>query len=196
VNLHDPAADDGSAAIRSGGIDPLAALERDRHIGRPLMRLDDVRSDHNVVAAVEDVVAARSLIVALEQSGTDPDRISLLGAWPVSKRPALPRAAATSGALGAAAGTVVGMVLGAITRIRTRWTVVVGGLAGALVGARSATGSSPAWRRSLLADGRGPVVVGVHSPDPVEVAEAEITMHRHGARRVNRFDGSRRRGAG
>ncbi len=174
----------------------------DRHEGEPLATLDDVRDDYNVVAAMPDVVAAQALIVDLENSGIDPQRISLLGAWPAADQPVGPHVLVRRVVNGAVGGVAAGSMLGALASSRRRGVSAAvgaasGAIAGAFVGVFLGTGTSAAWQRSLGADGKGTVAVGVHSPDPAEVAKGEQVIHRHDPLSANRFDrGAAERRAG
>ena len=171
----------------------------DRHFGEPITTLERVRSDHNVVAAVTDLGAARSLVVDLEKAGIAPQKISLLGAWPIESKPAPPNRVLARSAIGLLQGAVAGLVIGVISLRTTRRVVLlgasfVGGLVGAAIAASASIGQSGAWRQSLAADGSGTVAVGVHSTDVLDVVTAEGVMHRRSPLSINRFEGESRLG--
>jgi outer membrane lipoprotein SlyB len=172
----------------------------ERHDGEPITTLDDVRAPHNVVAAVGGLPAARKLIVELESAGIDPDRVSLLGAWPAEGRPVAPRRVLNQAGTGSMIGSLAGAAVTAILarssgRIAALAGAVIGAGAGAMLGAARAMGASQAWRQSLIADGAGTVAVGVHSPDSAEVTLGEGIMRQSSPLVVNRFDGATRSSA-
>ena len=49
---------------------------------RPLTKLEDVRREFNIVAAVSDLDEAKALARALEDAGIQNESIALLGAYP------------------------------------------------------------------------------------------------------------------
>jgi len=168
-----------------------------RHHGDPLIRLEQVRREHNIVTAVPDVLAARKLIVDLERAGVDPDNISLLGAWPVSANPVGPWHQVRRAILGAAMGASAAFLFARMARpdstLLAPFSAVTGAVIGSMLGAATAFGMSDAWTRTFSADGAGTVAVGAHSDDVYQVQRATAVMGRHpGAVAVNQFNGSSR----
>ena len=165
--------------------------EIDRHDGPPLRTLEDVRRTHNVVGAFPDIEAARAAILALEQAGTEPRAISLLGAWPDHDRHRSPvimyRRMTVATLLGA---TVAGMLGFAVFGGSWMWAIagaIVGGTIGAITGWALAMGVSPAWQETFMVDEDGTVAVGVHSEDPDEISRARSALEAAEALALNEF---------
>ncbi len=175
---------------------------RDDHPGEPITKLEDVRARHNVVAAVADLDQARTLIESLGKHRIEGTNISLLGAYRPAPGddvdPAAEDDPATSAAKGSAAGAVIGAGLGAATAtvlaipgvgpvIAGGLWAVLGGTAGAIVGAANKIALADAWEHTFEAVRSGNFAVGVHSDDPEDVERAEHVMMNAGPLAINRF---------
>lgn len=164
--------------------------------------VEEMAARHNVVASLQDLGAARTLIQDLEKDGIPPGSISLLGARR-DEGQATPEAEAVSevgrsAATGAAGGAVVGGTLATLTALAVPGIgpVLAAGL-GAIFGASvgGAAGgisttkfSSRAWERTYEEVEAGGVVVGVHHGDGKVVDDAEALMRRHPVVGVERLD--------
>lgn len=161
--------------------------------------LDEVRADHNVVAAFVHLEDARAAIVAVEQTGIDPEMISLLGAWPGADD--TPQIVLRRAAIGAGIGALAGGALAAVLTLSFAgidasgmawWAAgltgpVAGALLGGILGTYAGTGSSTAWEDTFSADDTGSVVVGVHSNDLADIDYAELALRGREPRAINRF---------
>lgn len=173
----------------------------------PITSLEEVRAPHNVVAAVDSLDAARSLIETLENEGVDPEAISLLGAYPAEPgdevAPAsddqpggrTARALASGAAVGAGAGAASAAAIGAAVGIPGIGPVVAAGIwavigatAGATYNVPASVGISSAWHHTFEAVRDGNFVVGVHSEAEATVTKAEELMASAETLSVNRFD--------
>lgn len=171
---------------------------------QPVVTLEDVRAEHNVVAAFGSVDEARDAIMFLEASGIPADSIALLGAYP--KETARPgeqvvedeaveqfgKGAAEGTAAGAAAGAAVGaltsLVLPGIGPVLAAglWAIA-GGAAGGVIGGTARTGGSPAWRATFDIVGEGNFAVGVHDDESDVVDEAQDILAARDPLSINRF---------
>ena len=169
----------------------------ERHDGPPIRTLDDVRRPHNIVGAFGDLLAAREAILALEQSGVDPNAIALLGAWPDQEKQRQPvimyRRITIWAILGAALLGGIGFFAFDRSWVWVMTGVIVGSAVGATVGWALAMGLSQAWEETFMVDAAGTFAVGVHSDDPEEIMRARPVLERHGALATNTFDGHKRR---
>ncbi len=171
---------------------------------RPVTTLEDVRSDHNVVAAFGSVDDARDAIMFLEASGIPADSISLLGAYPrETARPGedvVDDDAVEQFGRGAAEGTVAGAVAGAAVGALTSLVLpgigpvlaaglwaVAGGAAGGVIGGTARTGGSPAWQASFDIVAEGNFAVGVHDDDPEIVDRGQDILAGRDPLSLNRF---------
>lgn len=162
---------------------------------RPIALLEDVRSAHNVVAAVRHAREARSAIEALERGGVEASRISLLGSHPAGVEPASPRrGVARVGRLfgaGLGLGAIAGMVIGWMADIGGSAAPVLWAVFGAIIGgfvvAVSSFGVSMAWWRTFTAERSGTLAVGVHTPEPTEADLAEQVLGAMEPLSINRF---------
>lgn len=171
----------------------------DRHPGMPMSTLDDVRRDHNLVGAYEDVGRAREAILELEQGGVPPRIISLLGAWPIRdpdenrERPrVIGRRSAIAAGIGALVFGVVGATVAALIEAIPLVFGIVGGvgfgiLVGIPIGWMRATGMSEAWQETFAADADGTVAVGVHADESDVIDRAEPVMAGTAPMAMNRF---------
>ncbi|HEX9855387.1 MAG TPA: hypothetical protein VGC47_08745 [Acidimicrobiia bacterium] len=167
----------------------------------PITRLSEVRSDHNVVAAVDGSESARTMILHLERLGIDSDHISLLGAQPVQEaadnpltgvtRPFAARTAIgaiVGGAVGAAIGVVAGLMFPFLGSALTAALLApAGAMAGAVTAAIASMAGSDAWNDSFAIDEKANVVVGVHTRDVAEADHAYELMVELEPLAVNRF---------
>ena len=162
---------------------------------KPIIKLEDVRSTHNVVAAVRDAEAARGVIEALERHGVDGSHIALLGSRDPNARPSPLRWAVgrvgrlflTGLVLGAIAGAAVGWMTEIGGSVAPVLWAVFGGVAGAFVVAVSSFGVSRAWWRTFEAESAGTLAVGVHTEDAREAALAAQVLESARPMSTNRF---------
>lgn len=162
---------------------------------KPINKLEDVRSDHNVVAAVRDAEAARDAIESLERNGVDGSRIALLGS--IDADAGTPPMRAAIGRVGRL--FVAGLVLGAIIGATVGWLSGIGGSAapllwglfgavgGAFVVTVSSFGISRAWWRTFEAENAGTLAVGVHTTDPEEAEIAARVLESTSPLSTNQF---------
>lgn len=170
---------------------------------------------HNVTACFPDMAAARDAIEALERAGVPGSHISLLGpaaeeaAGRADTRPAdkalgdeAVRATVGGAATGAGVGGAVGFLAGAVSfgipgvgpAVGTGiWAATLGGAAagtgvGFTAGAMAKLQQSEAWELTLQEVDEGYVVVGVHTDDPDEFADATKALEHSNPRKVHRFD--------
>lgn len=170
----------------------------------PVTTLEEVRADHNVVAAFPDVEAARDAITALETAGLPADSIALLGAFPAeSARPGedvvendAPGEFAKGAAQGAAVGAAGGAAVGALTAlvipgigpaVAAGLWALAGAAGGLAVGGTANTGGSPAWRATFDVVAAGNFAVGVHADDPDVVDLGVETLQSRQPLSINRF---------
>lgn len=157
---------------------------------------------YGVVAEISDLDTARDVIEDLEEHGTPPEAIALLG--PDSDHQPqddMPEAeaigdTAKSAAAGGAGGALVGGVLGSLVPLAIPGigpviaaglgAIFGAGVGGAAGGMSVAKYNSPAWEETFQTVKRGRFAVGVHHADPEIVETAEEVMGRYGS--VSRFD--------
>lgn len=164
-------------------------------MNRPRHRLEELRAEHNVVAAVRDAQAARGAIEALERVGVDGSRIVLGGSGePVAGGAPRGRAVARIGRhflLGAVLGALAGGAVGWFTAIGGAaapwlWSLF-GALVGALVVAVWSFGVSRAWIHTFEAEHGGTLAVGVHTDDAEEAELAARTLESVSPLSLSRF---------
>ncbi len=168
----------------------------------PLTSLDEVRADHNIVAAVAGIDRAREAILALERSGVPGEEIALLGAQPEpvpdtdepGPSAGMGRSAAegaTAGAVGAgAAGALVGVAVPGIGPAVAAGLWALGGAAaGGVLGGVATAGDSEAWRQTYQVVQSGNFAVGVHTNDTDLADVAEATLTELEPMSINRFEG-------
>jgi hypothetical protein len=167
----------------------------------PITRLSAVRSEYNVVSAVDGAGTARDMIIHLERLGIAPDHISLLGAQPRDDVDESPPAgvvrtfalgtsigAVAGGAIGAALGVVAGLVFPVFGTAATAAVLaVVGAVAGVIVATTATMSGSDAWNDTFAAEQVGNVVVGVHTRDQAEADRAYELMSDLEPLAINRF---------
>lgn len=169
----------------------------------------------NVTACFPDMDAARRAVEALEHAGVAASAISLLGPqaeraaqvtdtagaderiMDESLRATVGGAAAgtgVGGAVGFLAGAAafgipgVGPAVGAGIWASTLAGAAAGGGVGFTAGAMAKLKQSRAWELTLQQVGDGHVVVGVHTDDPQEFADAVDALRGRAPRSLHRFD--------
>ncbi len=168
----------------------------------------------NVVASYPDMKRARTAIDALEFSGVDSGKISLLGEGareaereantrknttdrdaPMAKR--LIGRAMFWGVVGAAIGALFGLILAAVGvnfasagGQAAAWALL-GSIVGSLWGAFSGVSQGEAWELTYAADDgevNGQILVTVHSDDQKEIDRAEKILRDKEALTIGQFD--------
>lgn len=168
----------------------------------PITRLEEVRKNHNVVAAFDSVRTARAVIESLEAAGVDGSDISLLGAQlahdPTNQAPAsgdspvsrVGENLAVGALVGGAAGALVGVLALDIAAVPAGLLgFVLGGGAGAVIAGYAGVGIAKAWRDTFRPLRRGNIAVGVHSSDPATLDVALPVIERYSPLAVNQFAG-------
>lgn len=166
--------------------------------------LPDPAAHHAILAVIEDIEEARSLIEDLEKRGIPPAAISLVdpSEHPQRERSSNRRIGGTVGRsvlLGVLMGGILGGLLGLLVESYTdimpsrAWAVGLGALFGACIGIagggiRAVRFASPAWRESQQIEGRGTLAVGVEHDDPSVIESATDVMASHHPRRLHRQD--------
>jgi hypothetical protein len=175
-------------------------------------------AEHNVVASLPDMEAAREAIAALEHAGIEANNISLLGpaAEEAEARTATSAGeeaerefaadAARSAGVGAAAGAGVGGAAGFLAGAAAFgipglgpaigagiWATTIGGaVAGAGVGFTAGgvggVKESEAWALTYENVQHGRVMVGVHSDEPDQVDRAEAVLQDANPLQIRTFD--------
>jgi len=166
----------------------------------PITRLEDVRTDHNVVAAFADAEAARAAIESLGEAGIDAGDISLLGARPAGPDDPTGEAlghvatrAAEGAGVGAAAGGLAGLAITSIAipglgpLLGAGLWAIAGGTAGGIVGAVTDLGISEAWEFTFANLEQDRVCVGVHAADGATIDEAAEVLAGHEPLDLERF---------
>lgn len=162
----------------------------------PIVTLDEVRRDHNVVAAFRDLDAARQAILSLEKAGVDPDAISLLGAAPLDDGEEgatavgadVAKGAATGAAGAAAAGALTSLVIPGIGPvIAAGLGALAGSAVGGVTGGIAGIGDSEAWKHTFEAVDQGTFAVGVHSDDSDTVEQGAEVLAGEDPMAMNRF---------
>ncbi|HEX7096487.1 MAG TPA: hypothetical protein VF183_11430 [Acidimicrobiales bacterium] len=187
----------------SGGQVPVTVVDAAAvMLGRPLHVQRDEQvlipfTGRNAVALL-DGEDARHVVVELEQTGIEGDRISLLrldrgtlddrrdatpGPRLDSRRTRHEESRVLAGAVLAAivGAVVIGLIVWALSDLTTAiWGAIggaaLGGALGALWSLFGRVGASPAWERSLHVERGGSAVVGVHVDDDEEVARARSVL--------------------
>ena len=166
--------------------------------------MPDPAAHHAVLAVIEDIDEAKSLIEDLEKSGIPPAAISLVdpSEHPATEHTSNRRIGGTvgrsvlSGVLfGGLLGGLLGLFVESVTDIMPSraWAVGLGAVFGACIGIagggmRAVRFASPAWRESQQTEGRGRLAVGVEHDDPSVIESAEDVMAAHHPRRLHRQD--------
>lgn len=159
---------------------------------------------HGVVAELSDLETARDLIEDLEEQGTPPQAIALLGPDSEDREEGdMPESeaigdTAKSAAAGGAGGAIVGGVLGSIVPLAIPGigpviaaglgAVFGAGVGGAAGGMSVAKYNSPAWEETFQTVKRGRFAVGVHHADEEIATAAEEVMRRYEGTSISRFD--------
>ncbi len=163
----------------------------------------DPAAAHAVLAVLEGIDEAESLIVDLEKVGIPPTAISLVD--PEVSGTEHPANSRIGGAVGRSilVGIIAGFLIGGLAGMTLNsvadllpsraWAVGMGAVFGAFVGItaggiRAARFASPAWRQSQQTEGRGRLAVGVHHDDPSVIESAEGVMAAHHPSRLHRRD--------
>lgn len=164
----------------------------------------DPAAAHAVLAVIEDIDEAKSLIEDLEREGIPRAAISLVdpSEHPARERPSNRRIGGTVGR-SVLTGIVAGLLLGGLAGLAVDavtdlfpsrvWAVALGGVFGACIGIAgggmlAVRYASPAWRAAQQTEGRGRLAVGVHHDDPSVIDSAEDVMAAHHPRRLHRQD--------
>jgi hypothetical protein len=130
-----------------------------------------------VVGRVADTDTARSVALALEHAGVDPDSISLIGPDSDGETPPLGLMERMAGGslVGVAVFGPTALLLGVIpgVAVAAGWLFLLGALGGSivggLVGASLATGTSPAWIESFSTRDDAPLALRVAPASPEDV---------------------------
>jgi hypothetical protein len=162
----------------------------------------DPAAPHQVIAVLDDLDEAQSLIEDLEKEGIPPAAISLIDPSRGKGEGSDHRVGATVGRavlFGLVSGLLIGGLIGlalaawidlAVSRpVAVLMGAVFGACVGLAAGGISETRfASPAWRDSQQTEARGPLAVGVHHSDASVVDSAEDVMAAHRPLRLHRQD--------
>lgn len=168
-------------------------------------------SDYNIIAAYENMGAAKKAIDALQHAGIEAAEYSLLGATVAESESHVDKAAVnegdarvvndwlhhavTWGAAGAAAGVVMGAILAAIPGVPLNlyyWLVlggIVGGTTGGLIGVMYGIDAGANVDAPYRPTSNRHVLLGVISQDPKRVEHAERILNRGNPLSLHRYDG-------
>jgi hypothetical protein len=167
-------------------------------------------SDYNIIAAYENMGAAKKAIDALQLAGIEAAEYSLLGATVADAESRVDKAsvhesdagvandwlrrAVIWGGIGAIVGAIAGMILAAIPGLPLNfwyWLVlggIVGGTTGGLVGVMYRIDAGANVDMAYRPTGNRHVLLGVISQDPKRVERAENILNRGNPLSLHRYD--------